>query len=101
MPVYTLTMLCAAALVLWVYHHDSQEKEPWWSIIVALLFGFVMMWLIGMADDFAIKTFQLTPDRIFPKAATIALIEEGGKLLSIVLLASGFSASNSTIQWTA
>jgi RsiW-degrading membrane proteinase PrsW (M82 family) len=73
--------------VLWTYQQDSPEREPWWAILFAVAFGFGMMWLIGMADDFAIRFFHLTPARIFPRAATIALIEEGGKLISILLLA--------------
>jgi RsiW-degrading membrane proteinase PrsW (M82 family) len=80
-------MLCAAALVLWVYHHDSHEKEPIWAVLFAVAFGFGMMWLIGMADDFALRTFRIGHNRVIPKAAIIAVIEEGGKLISILLLA--------------
>ena len=39
MPVYTLTILCAAALVMWIYHYDRYEKEPWYAIICALAWG--------------------------------------------------------------
>lgn len=87
LPVYALTMLAAAALVLWVYHHDSHEKEPWWAILFAVVFGFGMMWVIGLADDFAVRFFALTRERVIAKAAAIAMIEEGGKLISILLLA--------------
>lgn len=90
MPVYTLTMLCAAALVLWVYHYDSNEKEPWWAVLFAVGFGFAMMWVIGLADDFAVRFFALTRERIIAKAATIAIIEEGGKLVTILMLALFF-----------
>ena len=45
-PVYTLTILCAAFMVLWVYRADRYEREPWWAVIVALLTGFGFMWLI-------------------------------------------------------
>lgn len=87
MPVYSLMVLCAAALVVWVYREDRYEKEPWWAVGVALLTGFGMMWALGQADDFAISSLHLTRDRIFTKAATIALIEEGGKLFTVLLLA--------------
>src|SRR5438309_2122585 len=40
MPVYTLTILFAAAIVVWTYHHDTQEKEPWWAVLVAIAVGF-------------------------------------------------------------
>lgn len=86
-PVYTLTMLCAAALVLWVYHHDSHEKEPWWAILFAVAFGFGMMWVIGQVDDFAVRFLSLTRERVLAKAASIAIIEEGGKLVTLLLLA--------------
>jgi RsiW-degrading membrane proteinase PrsW (M82 family) len=87
MPVYSLTILAAAALVVWVYHQDSHEREPWYGVFVALLSGFVAMFLLGIADDFAIKWLRLSGDRIIPKAAVIALIEEGGKLFTILALA--------------
>lgn len=87
MPVYSLTILIAAALVVWVYHEDAHEREPWWAVFVAVACGFGAMWLIGLADDFAIRTFDLTRERYLSKAAVIALIEEGGKLLTILLLA--------------
>jgi RsiW-degrading membrane proteinase PrsW (M82 family) len=87
MPIFALMMVCAAALVVWVYHQDRFEKEPWWAVIVALACGFGMMWVLGQADDFAIPFFHLSRDRVFTKAATIALIEEGGKLLTVLLLA--------------
>lgn len=86
MPVYTLTILCAAALVVWVYHQDPYDREPWYSVLIAVAVGFGMMWLLGFADDFAIRTLALS-NTIFPKAATIALIEEGGKLITVLLLA--------------
>jgi RsiW-degrading membrane proteinase PrsW (M82 family) len=86
MPVYTLTIFFAAALVVWVYHYDSFEPEPWWAVIVAALTGFGVMWLLGFADDFAIRTLDLSGS-IIRKAATIALIEEGGKLFTVLLLA--------------
>ena len=54
MPVYTLTILAAAALVVWVYHQDTHEREPWYGVIIALLSGFSVMWLLGIADDYAI-----------------------------------------------
>lgn len=86
MPVYTMTLLCASALVLWVYHYDDREKEPAWAVLLAVAFGFASMWLIGLADDYAITTLSLSHDQYFSKAACIALIEEGGKLISIILL---------------
>jgi RsiW-degrading membrane proteinase PrsW (M82 family) len=88
MPIYTLVILCAAALVLWVYHYDSYEKEPWWAVIVSVLTGFGVMWLLGQADNFAIRTFELTNQRVLAKAAVISLIEEGGKLFTVLLLAN-------------
>jgi protease PrsW len=87
MPIYSLLVLIAAALVVWVYREDRYEKEPWWAIAVALLTGFVMMWALGQADDFAISFLQLSRGRILTKAATISLIEEGGKLFTVLLLA--------------
>jgi protease PrsW len=87
MPVYSLTILVAAALVVWTYRLDRHEKEPWHAILVALAVGFGMMWLIGMADDFAIRTLNLSKGRLVSKAATVALIEEGGKLITVLLLA--------------
>jgi RsiW-degrading membrane proteinase PrsW (M82 family) len=80
-------MLCAALLVLWVYHQDSAEREPWYGVIVAIATGFGVMWLLGLADQFALES--LCPDRseVITRAALIALIEEGGKLLAVLLLA--------------
>jgi RsiW-degrading membrane proteinase PrsW (M82 family) len=86
MPVYTLTIFFAAALVVWVYHHDNYEREPWWAVIVAVAAGFGAMWLLGFADDFAIRSLALS-GKVVTKAATIALIEEGGKLFTVLLLA--------------
>jgi RsiW-degrading membrane proteinase PrsW (M82 family) len=87
MPILSLMILCAAALVVWIYHEDRFEKEPLWAVGLALLTGFGMMWLLGLADDFAISFLHLTRDRIVTKAAVIALIEEGGKLIAVLLLA--------------
>ena len=86
MPVYTLTILCAAVLVVWVYHQDPYDREPWYAVLVAVATGFGIMSLLGLADDFAIRTLELS-NTILPKAATIALIEEGGKLITVLMLA--------------
>lgn len=87
MPVYSLMMLCAAALVVWIYHQDPYDKEPWLAIVAAVFAGFGAMWVIGLADDFALRVLHITREHIIAKAATIALIEEGGKLITILLLA--------------
>jgi RsiW-degrading membrane proteinase PrsW (M82 family) len=87
MPVYSLTMLCAALLVVWVYHQDSQEREPWYAVLVSVASGFAMMWVLGFADDFAIRWMNDAGNGIITRAAVIALIEEGGKLLTVLLLA--------------
>jgi RsiW-degrading membrane proteinase PrsW (M82 family) len=87
MPIYSLMILCAAAIVVWVYRADRYEKEPWWAVIVALFTGFTMMWVLGQADDFAITFLHLGRDHIFRKAAAVSLIEEGGKLFTVLLLA--------------
>ena len=87
MPVYTLTILVAAALVLWVYQHDRYEKEPWWAVLVAVAVGFGAMWLIGFADDAALLYFDLKRGDVAAKAIVVALIEEFGKLFTILLLA--------------
>lgn len=87
MPVYSLTILCAAALVVWIYHQDPYDREPWYTVLMAVATGFGVMWILGLADDFAIRTLELTQSKILAKAATIALIEEGGKLMTILLLA--------------
>ncbi|HEY7088815.1 MAG TPA: PrsW family glutamic-type intramembrane protease [Tepidisphaeraceae bacterium] len=87
MPVYSLMICCAAALVAWIYHRDRYEKEPWPAILLALATGFGAMWIIGQADDFAIRFLHISRDRIITKAATIALIEEGGKLFTVLFLA--------------
>jgi RsiW-degrading membrane proteinase PrsW (M82 family) len=80
-------MLCAAALVVYVYHQDRYDREPWHAVLIAVATGFGMMWLLGLADDYAIHALDLTNDRFIAKAATIALIEEGGKLITVMLLA--------------
>lgn len=87
MPVYTLTILVAAALVLWVYQHDRYEKEPWWAVLVAVASGFGAMWLIGFADDAALRFFDFARDELAGKAIVVALIEEAGKLVTILVLA--------------
>jgi RsiW-degrading membrane proteinase PrsW (M82 family) len=87
MLVYSLTILCAAALVAWIYHQDKYDREPWWAVLLAVFVGFGSMWAIGLADDFAIKSLNLTRDRVITKAATIALIEEGGKLFTVLAIA--------------
>ncbi|HWP39719.1 MAG TPA: PrsW family glutamic-type intramembrane protease [Tepidisphaeraceae bacterium] len=87
MPVYTLTFLCAAAMALWIYHYDRHEKEPWHAVILAVLIGFAAMWVIGVIDDLALQLTQLRRHQVLPRAALIALIEEGGKLITIYLLA--------------
>jgi len=87
-PVYTLTILCAAFMVLWVYRADRHEREPWWAVIVALVTGFGFMWLIGQGDDFALDVLHLSHDEVAARAAVIALIEEGGKLLTVLFLAN-------------
>ena len=87
MPVYTLTILVAAALVLWVYQHDRFEREPWWAVLVAVAVGFGAMWLIGFADDGAMRWLAPARGNLAAKAAVVALIEEVGKLLTILLLA--------------
>ncbi len=51
---YILMIVCAAALVAWVYHHDRYEKEPLYAIAIALLAGFAAMWVIGLVDDAAL-----------------------------------------------
>lgn len=87
MPVYSLTILAAAALVVWVYQHDRYEKEPWYAVVAALLVGFCAMWLIGRVDGYALRVTQLAHDQIVAKAALIAGIEELGKLLTVLVLA--------------
>jgi RsiW-degrading membrane proteinase PrsW (M82 family) len=87
MPIYILTILCAAALVVWVYHYDRYEKEPWWAILVALVVGFGVMWIIGLVDDIALRAFQFSSANPIAKAALIAAIEEGGKFVTILFLA--------------
>jgi RsiW-degrading membrane proteinase PrsW (M82 family) len=90
MPVYTLTMLTAALLVLWVYHQDSNEREPWYGVVVALVSGFGAMWLLGLADQYALDRLAAIRSSVLVRAATIAIIEEGGKLLTVLLLAHVF-----------
>jgi RsiW-degrading membrane proteinase PrsW (M82 family) len=87
MPVYTLTILVAAALVLWVYQHDRYEKEPWWAVLAAVAVGFGAMWLIGFADDGAMRWLSFARGNLAAKAIVVALIEELGKLFTILLLA--------------
>jgi len=88
MSVLSLVILCAAALVFWVYQHDRYEKEPWHAILIALATGFGGMWLIGLADDWALRYFSLSREQIFARAALIAAIEEGGKLVALILLSN-------------
>lgn len=87
MPVPILMILSAAALVLWVCRYDRYDKEPWQAVLLALASGFAGMWLIGLADDFALRAAGLSREQMVAKAAIIAIIEEGGKLLTILLLA--------------
>jgi RsiW-degrading membrane proteinase PrsW (M82 family) len=87
MLIYGLMILCAAALVIGIYSCDTSEKEPWWAILLAVVVGFTAMWIIGMADNFALRCLEIPSHQIATKAATIALIEEGGKLLTILFLA--------------
>lgn len=87
MPVYTLMMLSAAALVLWVYRYDRYEKEPWYAVVIALGGGFAAMWLIGFVDEYALRVAQLSGDQILSKASIVAIIEECGKLLTVLVLA--------------
>jgi protease PrsW len=86
MPVYTLTILCAAALVAWIYHYDRYEKEPWYAIAVAVAWGFAAMWMIGLIDDAVLSRMNFDSEHLASKAAAIAFIEEAGKFLAILLL---------------
>lgn len=86
MPVHAIMILCAAALVAWVYHYDRYEKEPWYAIALALLAGYGAMWVIGFIDDAALKSFSLGPNQHAAKAALVAVIEESGKLLTMLLI---------------
>jgi RsiW-degrading membrane proteinase PrsW (M82 family) len=89
-PIYLLTLLFAAAMVLWVYRMDRFEREPWWAVFVAVAVGFGAMWLIGQGDDFALQTLRLAHEDVATRAAVVALIEEGGKLLTVLALANVF-----------
>jgi protease PrsW len=87
MPVYTLTICCAAGLVLWISSYDRYEKEPWHALLTALAIGFCAMWLVGQADDLALAFLRISHRNPIAKAGLIAFIEESGKLLTILLLA--------------
>src|SRR3954471_22948744 len=87
MLTYGMMIVCAAALVAWVYQHDRHEKEPWYAIALALMTGFAAMWIIGLVDDEALRLLPRLAGTHPGKAALIAFIEEGGKLITIILFA--------------
>jgi len=87
---YATMIVCAGALVAWVYHADRYEKEPWYAIALALTSGFGAMWVIGLTDDAALRIVPIPADAHSTKAALISLIEEGGKLVTILVFAAVF-----------
>lgn len=87
-PVYTATFLAAAMLALFVWrHYDPHEREPWPAIVAAIFVGAIGMWFIGIADEWALRTLGLTIEHRYSRALVIAIVEEVGKLATILVLA--------------
>lgn len=86
MPVYCLTILSAAALAYYVRWRDAREPEPWPAVFVASGVGFVAMWLTGLVDDVVLEWTALGTADVVRKAGIVALIEEGAKLLTMLVL---------------
>jgi protease PrsW len=82
---YGMMVVSAALMVVWVYHYDRYEKEPAYAIVLAIVAGFGAMWVIGRVDDGALALIPQAHVYPIVKALLVALIEEGGKLVTILV----------------
>ena len=90
MFIYIAVFACAAALAGLVHRYDRFEKEPLRMVLLALALGFVAMRLVGLAEDAILAYAHLTPEDRAQKAAIIAGIEDGAKLVAVLLIAVAF-----------
>lgn len=79
--------LIAAALILLAYRYDTTRRLALAHLLVAVGAGFAAMWVIGQADDRLLACPSIV-SLLAVKAASIALVEEGGKLLCILALSA-------------
>jgi len=87
MIVYLTIGLCAAALVALSYRYDLYDREPLAMIGAAIMMGFVMMAVVGRAEHEAFKAMSIAHDSLVARAAIVALFEDGGKFLVVLLIA--------------
>jgi len=81
---------CAGALTFLIYRYDRYEKEPLLMVLLALSLGFCAMRAVGMAENLILSHLRLAPASHAPKAALVAGIEDGAKLVAVLLIACAF-----------
>ena len=86
---YFVVLMFAALLGLMVYRYDKYEKEPWYLLMLAIALGAGAGWLIGHVEDFIIAALCRSSAEFGLQASFAAFLEEGIKLLCVVLLAMG------------
>jgi RsiW-degrading membrane proteinase PrsW (M82 family) len=90
MWIYIAILACAAAIALRIYHYDCHEREPRRMAFLALALGFVVMSLAGLVEQSLLSRMRLSHEELIRKAALVAMVEDGAKLLVVLAIAYVF-----------
>ncbi|MFZ4573392.1 MAG: PrsW family glutamic-type intramembrane protease [Phycisphaerales bacterium] len=90
---YATLALCALGIAAAMRRYDVFPREPWYSILGAVLVGALLMWIAGRCQVWAVmrifdRTGEYPSNAVF--AALAAGTEELGKLLAVGFVAVCF-----------
>ena len=88
--IYSLMLVCAAGLAVFVYRYDLCTREPWYMVVLAVGLGFTVMWMAGAIEDIVLGRMgpaHVTPG---PKAAVVATAETVARIVMVFTVATLF-----------
>ncbi len=88
--IYIAIFACAAGLAWKIYRYDRFEKEPWLMLLLTVGLGFLLMKLVGVAEDEVLGRLHLAASAFAAKAVIVATLEDSAKLLVVLLIARFF-----------
>lgn len=88
--IYFVMLVVAAGLAVFIYRYDLHAREPWYMVALAVGLGFTVMWMAGVAEDFAFSNWGVSAAGPGPKAALVSCTETFARMAMVFTVATLF-----------